>query len=301
MVSSRVEMVIDRVVEFAMRPRIRRVRRWSFVVTLPLGGLLIWWRGLQEAAIVPLAYAVVLIGILLGARRIGGLRGELLLDFVMHPVGRRAFRTELHLMATLARAVRRAVGRGDRTGEYSYHGRSSDLAVALAFLPAVAAEIAIVELLLSGVALWIRLVIAALSLYGLAWLIAWTVGLRVYPHRLLDGALETRLGAFYRAVVPLDAITAVDIVSRRHGTRTELLLTDGAAALAVGAKTNLRLRLARPVTVLRPLGDPVEVSQLELAADDPAGLAQAIRERLDRNEERTHDDHPDRTLVCGHD
>jgi hypothetical protein len=39
--------------------------------------------------------------------------------------------------------------------------------------------------------------------------------------------------------------------------------------------------LARPVTVPRPRGDPVEVSQRELAADDPAALAQAIRDRFD--------------------
>lgn len=63
---------------------------------------------------------------LLLARRIGGPRGELLLDFVMHPVGRRAFRTELHVLVTLARAVARAAQRRARPAEFSYHRGSSD-------------------------------------------------------------------------------------------------------------------------------------------------------------------------------
>nr|MBA2299400.1 hypothetical protein [Chloroflexota bacterium] len=196
--------------------------------------------------------------------------------------------------------VQRAVGRGSRASEYSYHRRNSDLAVALALLPAIVGEIIVVELLLSGLPLWVRLAIAAISLYGFAWLIAWTVGLRVYPHRLRDDVLEARLGAFYRAVVPLEAIAEVDVTPQRPAKRTQLLLTDGTAAFVVGGHTNLRLRLARPVTIERPLGDPVEVSQLELAADQPAALAQAIRERLHPNERRTHDGYPDRTLVCGH-
>lgn len=100
--------------------------------------------------------------------------------------------------------------------------------------------------------------------------------------------------------MPLEAIAAVDVTPQRPAKRTELLLTDATAAFVVGGHTNLRLRLSRPVTVERPLGDPVEASQLELAADQPAALAQAIRERLHPNEGRTLDGYSDRALVRGH-
>lgn len=301
MLRDRLERLVDRVVEFAMRPRVRKLRRWSFAVTLPLAGLLIWQRGFQGAVVLPLLYLLLLGGVLLLATRIGGPRRELLLDFVMHPVGRRAFQTELRLVATLAHAVRRALVRGTRTEEFSYHGRSSDLAVVLALAPVIVGEIIVVELLLSGLPLWVRLGIAAISLYGFLWLTAWTVGLRVYPHRLRDDVLEARLGAFYRAIMPLEAIAAVDVAPRRPAKRTELLLTDGTAAFVVDGRVDVRLRLARPVTIERPLGDPVDVRQLELAADQPAALAHALRERLIPDEEgRTHDGYPDRTLVRGH-
>lgn len=259
-----------------MRPRVRKLRRWSFVVTLPLAGLLIWRRGLEGAAFLPAFYVLLLGAILVAARRIGGPRGELLLDLVMHPVGRRAFRTELRLVATLARAVQRVLGPGDRGDEFAYHGRSSELAMLLAFVPALVGEIVVVELLLSGQSLWLRLAVAGISLYGFAWLTAWTVGLRVYPHRVRDGVLEARLGTFYRVAVPLQTVATLDVAPRRPAKRTELLLTDGAAALAVDGHVDLRLRLTRPVSIERPLGDPIEVTQLELAADEPAALAHAI-------------------------
>ncbi len=256
MLIDRVDHLIDRVVEFARRPRMRRLRRWSFVVTLPVAGLLIWLRGFQGAAILPVLYVLGLGSVLLLAGRIGGPRGELLLDFVMHPVGRRAFRTELHLVATLARAAGRAARRRTEPTEFSYHRGSSDLGALLALAPAVIIELAVVELLLSGVPLWVRLAIAALSLYGFAWLTAWTLGQRVYPHRLGNDALQAHLGAFYRATVPLNAITSIDITPDRPAKRTELLLSDDTAAFAVGGRVDLRLRLARPVTVHRPLADP---------------------------------------------
>ncbi len=290
MLLDRVDHLIDGIVEFAMRPRVRRLRRWSFVVTLPLAGLLIWLRGFQGAAILPALYIVALGAVLLLAKRIGGPRGELLLDFVMHPVGRRAFRTELHLVGTLARAVGRVAERRERPSEFPYHRGSSDLGVLLALAPAVVVELGVVELLLSSLPLWVRLAIAALSLYGFAWLTAWTLGQRVYPHRLDDDALQAHLGAFYRATVPLKAISTVDIGARRPAKRTELLLSGDTAAFAVGGRVDLRLQLASPVTVHRPLGDPVEVSQLELAADQPAALAEAIRERLNAGQATSRSD-----------
>lgn len=282
-----------------MRPRIRRLRRWSFVVTLPVAALLIWLRGARGTILLPAAYLAFLGALVLLARRAGGARRELLLDLVLHPAGRRALRTELHLLATLARAVGRAFGRHGRSGEFSYHRRGSDLAIVIALVPALAAEIVAVELLLSGVTLWIRVAVAAISLYAFAWLVGWTIGLRIYPHRLGDGVLEARLGAFYRAAVPLEAIESVEVEPMRPSSRTELIVDDCAAVLAVGGSVDLRVELARPVMVERPLGEPVSVCRIHLAADQPALLAREIREHLNQHE-RGHDDHSDRPPVCGH-
>lgn len=297
----RIERWIDRCVEFAMRPRVRTARRWSFVVTLPLAGVLFWLRGAQTAALLPVIYLLALGALVAVARRVGGPRGELLLDFVMHPVGRRAIKAEFHLFATLGRAARRGFTRKAAApqGEFPYTRRSSDLAATLALAPAVVCELAIIELLLSGLPLLVRLALGAISLYGLIWLVGWSLGLRVYPHRIHDGMLEARLGTFYRALVPLEAIGAVHLGSRRPGKRTQLVVDDTAAAFAVGGRADLRLELRQPIAVDRPLGDPIEVFQLELAANDPTALANALEERHTAKKGSERDGHVRGQDLCG--
>ncbi|MBA2295775.1 MAG: hypothetical protein H0W16_11660 [Actinobacteria bacterium] len=39
--------LVDELFDLLMRPRVRRIRRWSFLVTLPAGYLLAWALGIE--------------------------------------------------------------------------------------------------------------------------------------------------------------------------------------------------------------------------------------------------------------
>lgn len=90
------------------------------------------------------------------------------------------------------------------------------------------------------------------------------------------GALELRRRPLYRARVRTADITDVEVVRRRDGQRTGLELGDG-ARLAVGGRTDVRLRFAVPVTIERPLADPFAVRELAIAGDDVPSFVAAVQ------------------------
>ena len=262
--------VLDRLLAVLMHARVRRWRRWSFVVTLPIAGLVAWRFGLQSGALLVAARIALTATVALLALRLGGERGEAVRDLVMHPRLRRFLAVELRVLATVPRAV---LGRR-RPGEFAYHRGDPGLPIALAFLPALAAEATVFHLLLPGWP-WAHVAAAALHAYGMVWLLAWGLGSRVYRHRLAGRALLLRNRAFYRAVVPVEAIAAIELRRERTGER-ELVLRDGAALLGARGRVDLWLELTTPVPVLRPLGEPVPVTRIAVAVDDPAAMRAAI-------------------------
>ena len=274
----------DALFELLMRPRVRRARRWSFVVTLPAGILVARELGLRPSLRDGLAVAVALAALDLamlltvafaGTRLLGKERREVVLDFLMHPSVRRLLRSELQLQLTLPRALVRRVRR-KRGLEFSYHRGSWEPGFALALLPVVVAEGAIVHLALPDAWLWPRVAAAAVHALGMVYLIAFALAPRVYPHRIVDGSLELKVGALYRARVPLAAIAAVE---RRHArVERPQFPGDGTAALAASGRVDLLLSLHDPVTIERPLADPVLVSSIAVAADDPGAMHAAIED-----------------------
>lgn len=272
--------LVDDILSWLMRPPVRRVLRWSFVVTLPLCILLINMRGL-DAVLVVFAVEFVAFMFVLGlAARLGGERGQLILDFVMHPAVRRFMRSEALIVLALPRALLRAARRRRRTeSEFPYAKASAELPLAIAFVPAFVAEATVVHLLLPGSIGWLKLALLALSLYGLLWILGWAVGLHSFPHRFRGDLLELRLGSLYRALVRLDSIVGVRRESAKDGTRTRLDAADGEAALRVGGRVDLHLTLDRPTLVERPFGEPLAVTSISFAADDPPGLAARLQSR----------------------
>ncbi len=279
---------LDALFELLMRPRVRRARRWSFLVALPAGVLIARELGLRPSledglavglALAALDLAVLLTVALAGTRLLGRERREVVLDFLMHPTVRRLLRSELELQLTLPRALVRRVGRRKRGQEFTYHRGSWELGFALALLPVAAAEGAIVHLALPDAWLWPRVAAAALHALGMVYLLAFALAPRVYPHRIADATLELRVGALYRARVPLAVIAAVE----RRSARCErpLFPGDGSAALAASGRVDLVLSLHEPVTIERPLADPVLATSIAVAVDDPAAMRAAIeQERL---------------------
>ena len=214
----------DALFGFLMRPRVRRVRRWSFLVTVPAGILVARELGLrpslEDGLVVGLALVALDVTVLLtiafaGTRLLGQERRDIVLDLLMHPSVRRLLRSELELQLTLPRALVRRLRRHERGQEFSYHRGSWELGFALALLPAVAAEGAIVHLALPNAWLWLRVAAAALHALGMVYLIAFALAPRVYPHRIAGGMLELLVGSLYRARVPLAAIVAVERRSAR--------------------------------------------------------------------------------------
>lgn len=274
---------VDALFELLMRPRVARARRWSFLVTLPVGILVARELGLRPSLAHGLALALALaaldVALLLtvafaGTRLLGRERREVVLDFLMHPSMRRLLRSELELQLTMPRALVRRLWRRRRGAEFSYHRGSWELGFALALLPVAAAEGAIVHLVLPDAWFWPRVAAAAVHAIGMAYLVAFALAPRVYPHRIVDGTLELRAGALYRARVPLAAIATVE--RRRARVERPRFPGDGTAELAASGRVDLVLCLHEPVAVERPLADPVPVSSIAVAADDSAAMLAAI-------------------------
>jgi len=276
--------LFDAVLGFLLRPRARRIRRWSFLVTVPLGFFAGRALGLDLGDGVLLGTAVAILDVLVllgvavaGAHLLGRERRDALLDLLMHPVARRLVLAEARMLLTFPRALMRRV-RPPVGATFAYHRGTYELGFALALVPAMLAEGAAVHLLLPDSWFWPKLVLATLHGYGILMLLGWAAAPRTEPHRLHDGVLELRSGHLYRARIALDGIAAIDVQRRRQGSRTGLVLGDGATArLAISGRTDVVLRLEAPVEVERPFGDPFAVTQIMVAVDDPERLVSAVR------------------------
>ena len=277
--------LFDAALGFLLRPRLRRVRRWSFLVTAPLGllvgrsvGLDLGDGAVLGAAAALLDAAVVGGVALAGARLLGQERRDALLDLLMHPVARRAIVGEVRMLSTFPLALVRRL-RPPRGERFGCHRGSHELGFARALLPAMLAEGAAVHLLLPAGWFWPKIALAAVHFYGVIMLLSWAAGGRTHPHRLRDGELELRSGQLYRARVETTNVAAIEVAHRREGQRTGLVLGDGAPRLAVSGRTDVMLHFAAPIRVEPPLGDALSVTELTIAVDDPARFVAASRRR----------------------
>lgn len=271
------ERAVDAVFDLLMRPAVRRYRRWSFLVTLPLAYLIIRWRGLETGLAIVMLEFVVAITVFAVVLRLGGPRRAALLDLIAHPVARRVTVTEIRVLLTLPRALLRFRGRppgGDL--EFRYGRSSQELAIALALSPAIAAEVVAVHLLLPDTWGWIKIGLVGVSAYAYVWLLSAALGPRAYPHRIGAEEVEVRSGPFYRATVPLSSVRNIEL--RRESTpwRAGAWAEEEKVFIPVGGRIDLHLVLSAPVEVRRPFGEPISAMQLAVAADSPEEFARAL-------------------------
>lgn len=286
--------LVDLVLAGLMRPRVRRVRRWSFVATVPVSLLVAHVYGVHEGVAVIAARLAVSGAVAIAAWRLGGERGEALRDLLMHPRLRAFGRAELDvvtglprlLLAYLARAAgadcvggERAIrvgraARADRAG-LAYTRGTFGLALALAFTPVIVSEAVVAHLLLRGS--WVAWVSSGLHAYMLLWLWSLALGPRCYPHRVGPRTAVLRAGPMYRVLVPRPAILSASVHRERLAGAHGLLQRDGnAVLLPVRGRVEVWLELAEPVRVQRPLHEPLYARRLAVASDEPEHLIEQL-------------------------
>jgi hypothetical protein len=282
------QRAFDTVLAFLMRPNVRRVRRWSFLVTLPLAVLVASVVGPVSGGLVLVLRVALWLAVVVVAWRLGGERGEAVRDLLMHPRARALLRTEVDVALTLPRlAVAALRGGSGAPAALRYARGDFGPAIALAMTPPVLVEGAIVHLLVPGGWVVVHVASAALHAYALVWLFSWALGSRAYPHRVRRGTLIARNGAFHVARVPLAAIRAATARRERVPGEAGLVLRDGVALLPARGRVEVWLELDAPVAVRRPLAEPVYVTRLAVASDDADGfvalaLGQAAMESRER-------------------
>ena len=128
-------------------------------------------------------------------------------------------------------------------------------------------ESAGVHLLLHAYSPRIAYLVLALSLYGLAWLVALYQAFRARPLLVLPDRVLVRVSLLFSAELPRAAIERAEPCSGP---------APGAARMTVGAPANLLLVLREPVAIHGPLGRVRHASRLALYVDEPAVLTRLL-------------------------
>lgn len=267
------QRAVDRLLEWLVRPSVRRFRRWSFLVTVPVAAVAVSVFGYGHGLLVLAVRLVLWVAVAVVAWRLGGERGDAVRDLLMHPRARALLRAELDVVTVLprllfARPVRRAAaGAG-------YHRGTAGLALGLALTPVLATEAAVLHLLLrGGVVAWVA---TALHVYAGIWLWGFALGARAYPHRVGARSAVLRNGPLYRARVPLQAIEGAQARTLRISDGSLLIERDGAVLLPSRGRVDVWLELAQPVRVQRPLHEPLVTRRIAVASDEPERLVERL-------------------------
>jgi hypothetical protein len=255
-----------RLITWLMRPRVRRFRRWSFVLTVPVAVFVGRAYGYEHGVLVIGARVGLWLAVAVWALRLGGERGDAVRDLLMHPRARAILRTELDLVTVLPRLLL-----ARRTPGTTYHRATYGLALAFAFTPMVVAEGALLHLLIRHG--WIAWMVTALHAYALLWIWGFALGPNAYPHRIGARAAVLRSGALYRVQVPLCAIATATARRERVGEATE---RDGAMLLPARGRVDVWLELTEPVRVQRPMRDALFVHRIAVASDEPDALVDRL-------------------------
>ena len=284
--SARVTAGFDRALGWLMRPRIRLVRRWTFVVTVPVAVAVgqIW--GVEHGVLVLVLRFGLWALVAAVVWRIGGERGEAVRDLLMHPRVRALARAEADVLPALPRLAVAAASRARVPGA-SYHRGTFGLALAAGLTPVIAAEGAVFHLLLDGS--WAAWVFTAVHAYALVWLWGYALGPHAFPHRIGGRSAVLRAGALYRARIPLAAVAGATARTVRLAGDGGLVERDGAVLLPARGRVDVWLDLAEPVAVQRPLGDAVFTRRLAIASDAPEDLVERLLARAGEDE-RDRDD-----------
>jgi hypothetical protein len=174
-----------------------------------------------------------------------------------------------------------AVRRRPLAGDEFHYSKRSMMGTMLAFVVMVMpVETLAYEFLIPWA--WLRWVLFFATIYMTLWVVGLYASLQVLPYRLEAGGLRLHYGLLADGFVPYAQIA--DVVAERakapegqEGLRAQP--ARDAVYLAAGGRTDLTLRLREPVVLQGMIKAAAPARVLYLAADDPARLAAALRDR----------------------
>ncbi|GID28532.1 hypothetical protein [Paractinoplanes brasiliensis] len=151
------------------------------------------------------------------------------------------------------------------------------------FLVLSVVEIPILDLIVKHVVPWgpARLIMLAISVWGLLWMLGFLGGMIRHPHLVVDEGLRVRMGPGIDLTVPWADVESIGKRYRSMPSSRAAQFEDGALHIVVGSQTSIDVRLRRPLAFDVPRGPSEPVSELRLYADDADGLVRAARTHLD--------------------
>jgi hypothetical protein len=151
------------------------------------------------------------------------------------------------------------------------------------FLVLSVVEIPVLDLIVKHVIPWgpARLIMLAISVWGLLWMLGFLGGLIRHPHLVVAEGLRVRMGPGIDLTVPWEAIASVSKRYRSMPSSKSVQYEDGALHIVVGSQTSIDVRLRRPLAFELPRGTSEAVDEVRLYADDSDGLVRAARVHLE--------------------
>ena len=153
------------------------------------------------------------------------------------------------------------------------------------FLALSVVEIPVLDLIIKHVVPWqpARLIMLAVSIWGLLWMLGLLAGLKIHPHVVGHGGIRVRMGAGLDFTVAWDDIDSVGKAYRSMPSGKSVQIEDDHGRrvlhIVVGSQTSVDVRLRRPVTIALPQGESEPVDEVRLYADDPDAFVREARRR----------------------
>jgi len=149
------------------------------------------------------------------------------------------------------------------------------------FLALSVVEIPILDLIIKNVVPWqpARLIMLAISIWGLLWMVGLLASLKIHPHVAGHAGLRVRMGAGVDFTVPWGQVDAICKGYRSMPSSKSVQIEDDRGRrvlhIVVGSQTSVDVRLRRPAPFLLPTGESEPVDEVRLYADDPDALVRA--------------------------
>lgn len=278
----------------------KRVFKMVFPLVIAAGAFLVWSGTMELSSaiflVVGLEALLALVGIggiLLIVRRYRREREEGLDVWAALENGlalilpRKVARLIVHEPKVLASLFRWGLGRTKPSeSEFGYYKRSVLRMIVPLVVLTAPIELFVVHLLayLFVPWAWVKWALLIVSIYAIFWLLGFYASIVTLPHRLEEGGIRIRYGAFTEGFIPYVEIMDVERTNKRAPKSHDGLQSvpeEDTLYLAIGGRTNVTLRLRAQHSIDGFLKESPPFSVVHLAADEPERLVRELRLRAE--------------------